>query len=87
MGFAVAVALSRAGVKQGFFAAANDGPNGVGIMEIIQIAKDDEIHIGVGGEAGINLFAEDFGFLEAQIGFIGVGDGTAGLEMGGEERE
>ena len=87
LGLGIAIALGGAGVNKGFFAPTNDGFDGVGVVEIVEIAEHDEVHIGVGGEMGIDFLAKNLGFLQAEVGLVGFGNGPARFEMGGDQRE
>ncbi len=87
-GFAVAIALGGAGVHEaGCTPAAQNGFDGRGVVGVVEIAEDDEADVGIGGEAGVNFLAEDFGFFEAHVRFIGGGDGAFGFQVGGDESE
>ena len=57
------------------------------VLGVVEVAEDDEVGVGVGGEAGVNLLAQQLGFFEAQLGFVGLGDGALGLEVGSDEGE
>ena len=78
---AVAVPFRRAGVDHGFFAPSDDGLDGVGVVEIVEIAKDNKVYIGSGGKQDVDFLAQDFRFFEPEVGFIGFGYGTAGFEV------
>ena len=79
-GRGIAVALGGAGVHEGFFAAsAKNSFEGLGTVEIIEIAEDDEVKVWFGGQEAVDDFAQDTGFFEAEIGFVGFRDGAAGF--------
>jgi len=35
---------------------------GGGILRVIEVAEDDEVGVGIGGEAGVNLLPQEPGF-------------------------
>src|SRR5208283_4824216 len=78
-GGVVAVALGGAGVNQLVLATANERLDGGGILVVVKVAEDDEIGVGVGGKAIVNLLAQEFGFFETELGFVGLGDRTPGF--------
>src|SRR5437879_118730 len=87
IGLAVAIALGWAGVDEGFLAASQDGPDRLGVAEVVEVTQDDEVDVGIGGERGIDLFTQDFGLFEAKFGFIGFGNDAARFEMSGDKGE
>ena len=42
-------------------------------LRVVEVAEDDEVGVGIGGEAGVNLLAQQLGFFQAQLGFVGLG--------------
>ena len=68
-------------------AAADHCAGGLGVLGVVEIAEHDEIGVRLCCQNRVDLLAKDDGFLLAEIGFVGFGDGAARFEMRRDERE
>lgn len=86
-GVSAQAAFTGAGIGQAGSGAAEDCPDGPGIVRIIEVTTDNEVGTWISAKNSFDGLPEFQGFLLAPLGFIRFGDRSLGFEVGPDEGE